>query len=87
LYEEKTRIYLDNASTTPIDPKVLDVMLLFLANNYGNLSFLHHEGRIARNSPFVFLILYTPLNSEITRAIGELSKPSSFFFFKKIIVA
>ena len=45
-----SRIYLDNASTTPIDPKVLDSMLPFLKNNYGNPSSLYLEGRIVKNA-------------------------------------
>lgn len=29
-------MYFDNQSTTPVDPRVLDKMLPFLTNNYGN---------------------------------------------------
>ena len=39
------QVYLDNASTTPIDPKVLDVMMPYLKDNYGNPSSLHELGR------------------------------------------
>jgi cysteine desulfurase len=42
------RIYLDNASTTPIDPKVLGVMLPCLTDKYGNPSSIHYEGRVAK---------------------------------------
>ncbi len=42
------RIYLDNAATTPISKTVLQVMLPFLQNNFGNPSSIHAEGRIAR---------------------------------------
>lgn len=48
--KEKKRIYLDNASTTPIDPGVLSIMLPFLKEKYGNPSSLHLEGRIAKNA-------------------------------------
>lgn len=39
------RIYLDNAATTPLDPRVLDYMLPLLKENYGNPSSIHHHGR------------------------------------------
>lgn len=38
----KNPIYLDNAATTPIDPKVLDAMLPFLKENFGNPASLTH---------------------------------------------
>lgn len=42
------RIYLDNAATTPLCDDVLEAMLPFLKNNYGNPSSTHQEGRTAR---------------------------------------
>ena len=44
------RIYLDNASTTPIDPKVLGAMLPYLTDKYGNPSSIHYEGRVAKKA-------------------------------------
>jgi cysteine desulfurase len=43
-------IFFDNASTTRIDDSVLEVMLPFLKENYGNASSLHKLGQEASNS-------------------------------------
>ncbi len=42
------RIYLDNAATTPLSDEVLNAMIPFLKNSYGNPSSTHQEGRTAR---------------------------------------
>ncbi len=42
------QVYLDNASTTKIHPKVLEAMLPFLKENFGNASSIHSYGRKAR---------------------------------------
>ncbi len=44
------KVYLDNAATTPVDPKVVDAMTEILANRYGNPSSIHEEGRKAKNA-------------------------------------
>lgn len=41
-------IYLDNSATTTIDPEVLDEMMPWLQNNYGNASSVYALGRQAR---------------------------------------
>lgn len=44
-------IYLDNHATTPLDPKVLEAMLPFLKDQYGNASsLLHSLGRSASSA-------------------------------------
>ncbi len=40
--------YFDNAATTPLDPEVLEAMLPFLTQHYGNPSSLHGPGRQVR---------------------------------------
>ncbi|HWI15966.1 MAG TPA: aminotransferase class V-fold PLP-dependent enzyme, partial [Burkholderiales bacterium] len=47
----KLPIYLDNAATTPVDPRVVDAMLPFLREHFGNpASSTHEYGRVARNA-------------------------------------
>jgi cysteine desulfurase len=41
-------IYLDHAATTPLDPRVLDIMRPLLEGDFGNPSSLHAFGRAAR---------------------------------------
>lgn len=44
----KKRIYLDNAATTRIDPRVLDTMIPLFTENYGNASSMHDFGTKAK---------------------------------------
>lgn len=41
-------VYLDNSATTPLDPEVLEAMLPFLREEYGNASSIHVLGQKAR---------------------------------------
>lgn len=42
------RIYLDHNATTPIDQGVLNAMLPYLQDNFGNASSIHQEGQVAK---------------------------------------
>lgn len=42
------RVYLDNSATTPIDPAVLDAMMPYLTDKFGNASSIHHFGQETR---------------------------------------
>ncbi len=43
------RIYFDNASTTPLEPRVYDMMIKVMKEQYGNPSSIHYHGRHARS--------------------------------------
>src|SRR6185295_6434483 len=42
------RVYLDHCATTPIDARVLDAMLPYLRDKFGNASSVHQFGQEAR---------------------------------------
>jgi cysteine desulfurase len=44
------RVYLDNNATTPILPEVLDAMLPFYGEHFGNASSIHHHGQETRSA-------------------------------------
>jgi cysteine desulfurase NifS len=46
----RRRVYLDHNATTPVDPEVLETILPFLADEYGNPSSIHSRGVEARDA-------------------------------------
>jgi cysteine desulfurase len=47
---ERRPLYLDHAATTPVDPRVLEAMLPYLTERYGNASTIYSLGREARRA-------------------------------------
>jgi len=64
-------IYLDNASTTPVDPRVRDAMIPLLTENFGNPSSVHYFGRRAK-------VLLEDTRDKIAEFLGV--KSSEIFF-------
>ncbi len=44
------RVYLDNSATTPTDPRVVEAMMPFLTEKFGNPSSIHFYGQEARGA-------------------------------------
>jgi cysteine desulfurase len=67
----KELIYLDNASSSPIDRNVMNEMLPFLTDNYGNPSSLHDLGRKST-------IAVSKARIQVSKLIG--SKSNEIYF-------
>lgn len=50
LVNNTKKIYLDNASTTPMDKRVFEAMMPYLTDQFGNASSLHSHGTQAKQS-------------------------------------
>lgn len=48
ILQSSARVYFDHAATTPMDPEVLQAMLPYLTEHFGNPSSIHASGRKAR---------------------------------------
>lgn len=65
------QLYLDYAATTPLDRRVLEVMLPYFQDNYGNPSSLHQAGQRARRA-------VETAREQVAAALG--AKPKEIIF-------
>lgn len=66
-----TRIYFDNAATTPLDQEVLDVMMPYFTDHFGNPSSIYSYGRETR-------LAVENARKTVAKILGV--KPGSIFF-------
>lgn len=67
----ETRIYLDNAATTPLAPEVLEAMMPYLQNHFGNPSSIYSYGRETR-------LAIENARKSVAKNLG--TKPGNIFF-------
>ncbi len=72
---KRRAVYLDHAAATPVDPQVLEVMLPFLKNEFGNPGGLYAKGRtaaqaIANARKSISDVLGCPANSIVFTGSG-----------------
>ena len=65
------RIYVDNAATTKVAPEVLEAMLPYFTENYGNPSSIYQEGRTAKTA-------IEKARDQVAAAIG--AQPKEIYF-------
>jgi cysteine desulfurase len=68
---DKNNIYLDYSATTPLDPKVFEVMKPYFLENFGNASSVHSYGRKAK-------IALEESRQIVAKSIG--AEPGEVFF-------
>lgn len=66
-----TRIYFDNAATTPLDTEVLDAMMPYLTTHFGNPSSIYSYGRETR-------LAVENARKQVAKILG--AKPAEIFF-------
>ena len=66
------RIYLDHAATTPVDPRVVEAMLPYFTESFGNPSSIHSFGRESRKA-------IEDARASVAKEIGA-SEPSEIIF-------
>ncbi len=66
------RIYLDHAATTPVDPRVVEAMLPYFTEKFGNPSSIHWYGRETRAA-------LDQARAEVARLLGA-AEPSEIIF-------
>src|SRR5215204_5267515 len=66
-----TRIYLDNAATTALDKEVLEAMLPYLTDHFGNPSSIYSYGRETR-------LAIENSRKSVAKTLG--TKPANIFF-------
>src|SRR4029079_11262186 len=66
-----TRIYFDNAATTPLDKEVLDAMLPYMTDHFGNPSSIYSYGRETR-------LAIENARKSVAKILGV--KPGTIFF-------
>ncbi len=64
-------IYLDHAATTPLDPRVVEAMLPFLSDHFGNPSSIYGLGRVTRAA-------IDRAREEVAQALG--ARPTEIIF-------
>lgn len=64
-------VYLDHAATTPLDDRVLEAMLPYLKENYGNANSPHHLGQKAK-------VVVEDAREQVAHLIG--AEPSEIIF-------
>lgn len=64
-------IYFDHAATTPLDPRVLEVMLPYLTENFGNPNSAHHLGQKTK-------VIVEDSREQIAKMLG--AEPSEIIF-------